>query len=123
MSHLGIPSDLMTVEQSADHLRPCGICGENCNHLGARGRVVVCPKCELRVTDADGRPVEVAEGFTFSGCIRVMTGPTVSYRTEKGARPEACDSVNKTHIAFVDGKPVELFEGVAGWLGWVLPRT
>lgn len=110
-------------QPTKDHIRPCGICGELCSHLGARGRIVVCNDCENRVTDSRGRPIEVTEGFTYSGCIRMMTGPEVVYKAEKNARSEKCEEVNKSNTGFIDGKPVELYEGVAGWLGWVLPRA
>lgn len=104
----------------SDFMKPCGICGEICNHRGARGNVVVCPKCTDRATTLDGRPVTFYESIEKreDGVLMFM-GPDVYY---KAPDPEAGSSVPGfwTDGLWIDGKRVELYEGVAGWLGLIV---
>ncbi len=100
-------------------MKPCGICGETCSHLGARGQIVVCRLCEAKATTIDGRPLEFYEGSKLENGVLCLLGPGAYFREpDREAGIEYREIWDKG--IWIDGRRVELYEGVAGWLGLVV---
>ena len=106
-----------------DRILPCGICGTECSHLGARGNIVVCAKCTARAVDSTGRPIEFSESMTKVNGIYVMGGPTAYFKEPDPEAGQICQEVTRSYTCWVDGTEVHLYEGVAGWLGLVMPNN
>ena len=99
---------------------PCGVCGEICSHLGARGQIVVCRNCEAKATTLDGRPLAFYETLTKrEDGVYQMMGPGAYY---KEPDPDAGEKyVDQSDFGiWIDGSRVYLYEGVAGWLGLIV---
>ena len=91
---------------------PCAICQLPCSHLGARGRNVVCHSCESKATTIDGRPLEFYDGFKKENGVTYFMGPDPEAGTEYSEIWEKG--------IWIEGRQVELYEGVAGWLGLIV---
>jgi len=100
-------------------LLPCGICDIPCSHLGARGHTVVCRACEIRATTHGGRPLEFREGFKEENGVIFFLGPGAYFK-----EPDHEAGVQYSEIwdkgIWIDGRQVELYEGVAGWIGLIV---
>ena len=107
---------------SQNTMKPCPICGIECQQLGARGNWVVCTKCEARAVDSTGRPVTFAEQISKQGDVYIMGGPAAYFKEPDPEAGQICPEVSSTYTCWVDGTEVRLYEGVAGWLGLVVPR-
>ncbi len=98
---------------------PCGICGELCSHLGARGRTVVCRLCEAKATTHDGRPLEFYEGFKKENGVTYFMGPGAYFKEPDPEAGTRYSEIWEKGI-WIDGRQVELYEGVAGWVGLIV---
>ena len=101
------------------HIKPCGICGENCSHLGSRGKTVVCPKCEAKATTPDGRPLVFQEGFKHENGVTYLLGPGAYFAEPDPEAGEEYRDLWEKGI-WIEGRQVELYEGVAGWVGLIV---
>ena len=108
---------------TGDRILPCGICGKDCSHLGARGNTVVCWPCAERAVDSTGRPIEVSERWTKQNGILTQGGPTAYFTEPDPEAEQICQEVTRSYKCWVDGIEVRVYEGVAGWLGLVMPNS
>ena len=100
-------------------MKPCGICAVECSHLGARGQVVVCRTCEAKATTADGRSLVFHEGFKKEDGVLYFMGPGAYYADGDPEAGEECTEIWDKGI-WIEGQRVELYEGVAGWMGLIV---
>jgi hypothetical protein len=107
---------------SQNTMKPCPICGIECQQLGARGNWVVCPNCEARAVDSTGRPITFGEQISKQGDVYIMGGPAAYFKEPDPEAGKICPEVSSTFTCWVDGTEVRLYEGVAGWLGLIVPR-
>jgi hypothetical protein len=53
----------------------------------------------------------------------MLMGARATYREPDPEAGEMCAEVNRTWVAYIRGTEVRVYEGVAGWLGFVLPKA
>lgn len=105
-----------------EQLRPCGVCGEICSHLGARGNTVVCGDCAAKATTVDGRPITFHEWVeTRNGAMQFM-GPDAFYKDPDSDAGQLAREVWETGV-WISGVRVTPYEGVAGWTGFIVKPT
>jgi hypothetical protein len=51
-----------------------------------------------------------------------MYGPAAYFKEPDPEAGQICDEVTQSYVCWVDGVKVNLYEGVAGWLGLVMPE-
>jgi len=51
-----------------------------------------------------------------------MGGPAAFFREPDPEAGNLCPEVSQSFTCWVDGTEVQLYEGVAGWLGLIIPR-
>ncbi len=91
--------------------------------MGARGNIVVCWNCVERAVDSTGRPIEISERWTKTNGILVQGGQTAYFKAPDPQAGEICAEVTQSYKCWVDGTEVRVYEGVAGWLGLVMPTN
>jgi hypothetical protein len=107
------------LSDASKYLKPCPACGEQCNQLGARGNLAVCRKCSQKATDSLGNPVYIAEGVETRDGIHMLLGPTAYFAKPNPSADTVCAEVEETGLVYIDGVNYRVYEGVAGWLGFV----
>ena len=80
---------------------------------------MVCRQCESRATTRDERPLEIHDGFKKENGVIYFLGPGAYY---KEPDPEAGTEYSELWVEgiWIDGRRVELYEGVAGWFGLIV---
>ena len=91
--------------------------------MGARGNTVVCWPCAERAVDSTGRPIEVSERWTKQNGILTQGGPAAYFKEPDPEAGQICKEVTLSYKCWVDGIEVRVYEGVAGWLGLVMPNS
>jgi hypothetical protein len=102
-----------------ERMKPCGVCGIICSHLGARGNIIVCRACTNKATTIDGRPVTFDEWAEKRNDVLYLMGPDFFYKDPDPQAGQPAPEAWETGV-WIEGIQVTPYEGVAGWTGFIV---